>query len=58
VLVAFIIRAMRKNLTIAVYFENHTKPINRRTLCGKNEELFIVKAGGTGTYIYHWALKG
>jgi hypothetical protein len=30
---------------IAVYSEYHTKPIN--TLCGKNEELMIVKAGGT-----------
>jgi hypothetical protein len=30
---------------IAVYFENHTKPIN--TLCGQNVELLIVKAGGT-----------
>jgi hypothetical protein len=39
---------------IAVYTENHTKPIN--TPCGQNAELLIVKAGGT--YSYHWALKG
>jgi hypothetical protein len=34
---------------IAVYSENHMKHI-------QNEELLIVKAGGT--YSYHWALKG
>jgi hypothetical protein len=34
---------------IAVYSENHTKPINTK-------QLLIVEAGGT--YIYHWALKG
>jgi hypothetical protein len=32
------------NIT-AVYSENHMKPIN--TLCGQNEELLIIKAGGT-----------
>jgi hypothetical protein len=30
---------------IAVYYENHMKPIN--TLCGQNTELLNVKAGGT-----------
>jgi hypothetical protein len=35
---------------IAVYSENHTKPINT------NEESLIVKAGGT--YSHHWALEG
>jgi hypothetical protein len=30
---------------IAVYSENHMKPIN--TLCGQNAELLIVKAGST-----------
>jgi hypothetical protein len=39
---------------IAVYSENHTKPIN--TLCGQNVELLFIKAGGT--YSYHWVLKG
>jgi hypothetical protein len=39
---------------IAVYSENHTKPIN--TLCGQNTELLNIKAGGT--YSYHYALKG
>jgi hypothetical protein len=34
---------------IAVYCDNHTKPIN--TLCGQNEELQIVTTGGT--YRYH-----
>jgi hypothetical protein len=34
---------------IYVYSENSMKLIN--TLCGQNEELLIVKAGGT--YIYH-----
>jgi hypothetical protein len=38
---------------IAVYSENHMKPIN--TLCGQNEELLVVKAGGA--YNYHWFLK-
>jgi hypothetical protein len=33
---------------IAVYSENHTKPIN--TLCGQSAELLNVKAGGTYTY--------
>jgi hypothetical protein len=33
---------------IAVYYENHRKPIN--TLCGQNVELFIVKAGSSPTY--------
>jgi hypothetical protein len=39
---------------IAVYSENHMKPIN--TLCGQNAELQIVKAGGS--YRYHWVEKG
>jgi hypothetical protein len=39
---------------IAVYAENYRKPIS--TVCGKNAELLIVKAGGT--YSYHWTLKG
>jgi hypothetical protein len=38
---------------IAVYSENHMKPIN--TLCGKNAELLTVKAGGA--YSYRWALQ-
>jgi hypothetical protein len=38
---------------IAIYSENHTKPIY--TLCGQNAELLILKVGGT--YSYHWALK-
>jgi hypothetical protein len=37
----------------SVYYENHMNPIN--TLCGQNEELLIVKAGGT--YAYHKALN-
>jgi hypothetical protein len=36
---------------IAVYSENHTKQINRSTLCGQDAELVIVEAGGT--YRYH-----
>jgi hypothetical protein len=28
----------------AVYFENHTKPVN--ALCGQDEKLLNVKAGG------------
>jgi hypothetical protein len=39
---------------IAVYCDNHTKPVN--TLCGQSAELLIVKVGGK--YSYHWALKG
>jgi hypothetical protein len=39
---------------IAVYSENHMKPIN--TLCGQNTELLIIKV--TSTHTYHWALKG
>jgi hypothetical protein len=39
---------------IAVYSENHMKPIN--TLCGQNAEILIIKAGGT--YSYHWGFKG
>jgi hypothetical protein len=39
---------------IAVYSENHMKPIN--ALCVQNAELFIVEVDGT--YSYHWALKG
>jgi hypothetical protein len=42
------------NKIIAVYLENHMKPINM--LCGGNTELLIIKAGGT--YCYHRALKG
>jgi hypothetical protein len=38
---------------LAVYTENHTKPIN--TLRRTSVELLIVKAGGT--YSYHWALN-
>jgi hypothetical protein len=38
---------------IAVCSQIHTKHIN--TLCGQNEELPIVKPGGT--YSNHWALK-
>jgi hypothetical protein len=30
---------------IAVYSENHKKPVN--TLCGKNVGFLIIKAGGT-----------
>jgi hypothetical protein len=37
---------------IAVYTENHTKPIN--ILCGQNAEELIIKTGGT--HGYHWAL--
>jgi hypothetical protein len=36
---------------IAVYSEKHMKPVN--TLCGQNEELMIVKGGGT--HSYQWA---
>jgi uracil DNA glycosylase len=32
---------------IAVYSENHTKPIN--ILCGQNAKLLIIKASGTVT---------
>jgi hypothetical protein len=38
---------------IAVYCENHMKPIN--TLCIQNEELLIVKSGCL--YSYHYALN-
>jgi hypothetical protein len=38
--------------TIAVYSE---KPYETGTLCGKNADLLIVKAGGT--FNYYWALK-
>jgi hypothetical protein len=38
---------------IAVYFENHKKPVNTRS--GQNSELQTVKADGTNSY--HWALK-
>jgi hypothetical protein len=38
---------------IAVYNENHTKPIN--TLCGQNAEILIVKGGGI--HSYHKVLK-
>jgi hypothetical protein len=34
---------------IAVYSENHTKPIN--TLCRQNAELLIAEAGGTYSYL-------
>jgi hypothetical protein len=33
---------------IAVYSENHTKPIN--TLCGQNAELCIIKVGDAYDY--------
>jgi hypothetical protein len=39
---------------IAVYCENHMKPMN--TLCAHNEELLIVRAGGT--YSDYLVLKG
>jgi hypothetical protein len=39
---------------MAVYSENHTKPIN--THCGQSAELFKVKLGGIGCK--HCALKG
>jgi hypothetical protein len=40
---------------IAVYYENHVKPIS--TPCGKKVELLIIiKAGGI--YSYHYVLKG
>jgi hypothetical protein len=39
---------------IALYFEDHTKPIDK--LCGQNAELLNVKAGGI--YTYHYALNG
>jgi hypothetical protein len=38
---------------IAVYFENHMKPIN--TLCGQNEDFVNVQA--YGKYRYYCALK-
>jgi hypothetical protein len=41
-------------IIIAVYSDNHIKPIN--TLRGKSTELMNIKAGGA--YSYHWALKG
>jgi hypothetical protein len=40
--------------TIAVYSEDHNKPVN--ALCGQNVELLSVKAGGI--HNYHGALKG
>jgi hypothetical protein len=40
--------------TIAVYSENHMRPIN--ILRGQNSDLLIIKAGGT--HSYNWALKG
>jgi hypothetical protein len=41
---------------IAVYSENHTKPINIYIhSAGKKADLMIVQAGGT--YNYHCALK-
>jgi hypothetical protein len=39
---------------IAVYSADYMKHTN--TLCEQNAELLIVKA--SGTYSYHWALKG
>jgi hypothetical protein len=39
---------------IAVYFENHTKPIN--ILCEQNADLLNVKVGGT--YNYQCTLNG
>jgi hypothetical protein len=38
---------------IAIYFENHTKPINK--LCAYNAKLLIIKAVGAS---YRWDLKG
>jgi hypothetical protein len=38
---------------VPVYCDNYTKPIN--TLCEKNAELLIFKAGGT--YSYHRTSK-
>jgi hypothetical protein len=38
---------------IAVYSDNHTKPIN--AICGQNAKIPTVKAGGT--YTYHCVLK-
>jgi hypothetical protein len=45
-----IIRLMLLWEIIALYSENHTKPIN--TLCGQNVGLLNVKAGGTYTCRY------
>jgi hypothetical protein len=39
---------------IAVYTENHTKPVS--TLCGQNADLLIVKAGDISRN--DWVLKG
>jgi hypothetical protein len=44
---------IRQPSSIAVRSENHTKIMN--TLCGQNEELVNVKAGGI--HSYHWVLK-
>jgi hypothetical protein len=40
--------------TVAVYCENHTEHTN--ALCGGNEEILYVKAGGT--HSKHWAIEG
>jgi hypothetical protein len=39
---------------IAIYFENHMKPLN--VLCGQNADLFIAGAGAM--YSYHRASRG
>jgi hypothetical protein len=39
---------------ITVSSENNSKPIN--TVCGKNAELLIIKAGGACNH--HWAYEG
>jgi hypothetical protein len=41
---------------IAVYSENHAKPINTMIMNGHNTEFMTVKA--SGTHSYHWVLKG
>jgi hypothetical protein len=49
-----IISLMLLKEMIAVYKHKHIKSTN--TLCGQNEELFIVKASGTNSH--HKALEG
>jgi hypothetical protein len=39
---------------IAVYSENHTKPIN--TICVQNAMLLVAKAGGN--FSYQWVVNG
>jgi hypothetical protein len=41
---------------IAVYSENHTKPIN--TLCGQNIELLNLKVHGAHSYRWAWKDEG